>query len=152
MYQCQMGKQTMGIPSQTLPYRADNKLYVLNGGQVMHTHTTHKHNTQTQHTNKHTTHKHNTQHKTTAYMPCSKKQALSQENCCAEGKTNERFCAYFCSLFCLRVHLPALCYRPQWCTAMHTTNTTLTSTHLATTPSSASLLTRCAIVSVCLRV
>ena len=55
MYQCQMGKQTMGIPSQTLPYRADNKLYVLNGGQVMHTHTTHKHNTQTQHTNKHTT-------------------------------------------------------------------------------------------------
>ncbi|EGD78089.1 RNA polymerase [Salpingoeca rosetta] len=34
MYQCQMGKQTMGIPSQAIPYRADNKLYVLNSGQT----------------------------------------------------------------------------------------------------------------------
>ena len=29
MYQCQMGKQTMGTPAHSLPYRADNKLYRL---------------------------------------------------------------------------------------------------------------------------
>jgi DNA-directed RNA polymerase I subunit RPA2 len=30
MYQCQMGKQTMGTPCQALRYRADNKLYRIN--------------------------------------------------------------------------------------------------------------------------
>eukprot|EP00055_Hartaetosiga_balthica_P012485 m.60738 g.60738 ORF g.60738 m.60738 type:complete len:1133 (+) comp7962_c0_seq1:98-3496(+) len=34
MYQCQMGKQTMGIPCQAVKYRADNKLYSLNSGQT----------------------------------------------------------------------------------------------------------------------
>jgi hypothetical protein len=34
MYQCQMGKQPMGMPSQTLKYRSDNKIYALNSGQV----------------------------------------------------------------------------------------------------------------------
>ena len=34
MYQCQMGKQTMGVPGQAVKYRADNKLYCLNSGQV----------------------------------------------------------------------------------------------------------------------
>ena len=29
MYQCQMGKQTMGTPALSLPYRTDNKLYRL---------------------------------------------------------------------------------------------------------------------------
>ncbi|KAL7558519.1 hypothetical protein ACA910_008114 [Epithemia clementina (nom. ined.)] len=29
MYQCQMGKQTMGTPAHSLPYRPDNKLYRL---------------------------------------------------------------------------------------------------------------------------
>ncbi|CAB4042485.1 DNA-directed RNA polymerase I subunit RPA2-like, partial [Paramuricea clavata] len=27
MYQCQMGKQTMGTPCHSLPFRGDNKLY-----------------------------------------------------------------------------------------------------------------------------
>ncbi|KAJ9048252.1 DNA-directed RNA polymerase I subunit rpa2 [Entomophthora muscae] len=34
MYQCQMGKQTMGTPSQALRYRTDNKLYRLQTGQT----------------------------------------------------------------------------------------------------------------------
>ncbi|EDQ84628.1 uncharacterized protein MONBRDRAFT_12630 [Monosiga brevicollis MX1] len=34
MYQCQMGKQTMGVPGQAIKYRADNKLYSLNSGQT----------------------------------------------------------------------------------------------------------------------
>eukprot|EP00911_Craspedida_sp_UC1_P002615 UC1_evm2s1935 len=34
MYQCQMGKQTMGVPAHTVPFRADNKLYSLNTGQT----------------------------------------------------------------------------------------------------------------------
>lgn len=34
MYQCQMGKQTMGVPAHTVQYRADNKLYSLNTGQT----------------------------------------------------------------------------------------------------------------------
>ncbi|KAJ1938191.1 hypothetical protein GGF37_004905, partial [Kickxella alabastrina] len=34
MYQCQMGKQTMGTPMQSLPYRTDNKLYRLQTGQT----------------------------------------------------------------------------------------------------------------------
>ncbi len=29
VYQCQMGKQTMGTPIQAWPYRADNKMYRL---------------------------------------------------------------------------------------------------------------------------
>ena len=28
MYQCQMGKQTMGTPAHSLPHRTDNKMYV----------------------------------------------------------------------------------------------------------------------------
>ena len=27
MYQCQMGKQTMGTPAHALEYRCDNKMY-----------------------------------------------------------------------------------------------------------------------------
>ncbi|OMJ24511.1 putative DNA-directed RNA polymerase I subunit RPA2 [Smittium culicis] len=34
MYQCQMGKQSMGTPSQALRHRADNKLYWLQSGQT----------------------------------------------------------------------------------------------------------------------
>ena len=34
MYQCQMGKQTMGTPCHSLPYRADNKLYKLQNPQA----------------------------------------------------------------------------------------------------------------------
>ncbi|KAJ1930203.1 hypothetical protein IWQ60_000528 [Tieghemiomyces parasiticus] len=34
MYQCQMGKQTMGTPAQALTYRGDNKLYRLQSGQT----------------------------------------------------------------------------------------------------------------------
>jgi DNA-directed RNA polymerase I subunit RPA2 len=34
MYQCQMGKQTMGTPAQALKYRSDNKLYRLQTGQT----------------------------------------------------------------------------------------------------------------------
>ena len=34
MYQCQMGKQSMAIPSQTFPYRADNKMYRLQTAQT----------------------------------------------------------------------------------------------------------------------
>ncbi|KAJ1728702.1 hypothetical protein LPJ61_003892 [Coemansia biformis] len=34
MYQCQMGKQTMGTPMQSYPYRTDNKLYRLQTGQT----------------------------------------------------------------------------------------------------------------------
>ncbi|KAJ2315227.1 hypothetical protein IWW52_000373 [Coemansia sp. RSA 2704] len=34
MYQCQMGKQTMGTPMQTYPFRTDNKLYRLQTGQT----------------------------------------------------------------------------------------------------------------------
>jgi len=34
MYQCQMGKQTIGSPSHALPYRADNKLYRLQTPQA----------------------------------------------------------------------------------------------------------------------
>lgn len=34
MYQCQMGKQTMGSPMQSYPYRTDNKLYRLQTGQT----------------------------------------------------------------------------------------------------------------------
>ncbi|KAJ2787662.1 hypothetical protein GGI15_000552 [Coemansia interrupta] len=34
MYQCQMGKQTMGTPLLSLPYRTDNKLYRLQTGQT----------------------------------------------------------------------------------------------------------------------
>ncbi|KAH7297471.1 hypothetical protein KP509_26G071000 [Ceratopteris richardii] len=34
MYQCQMGKQTMGFPAQTIQYRADNKLYRLQTPQT----------------------------------------------------------------------------------------------------------------------
>lgn len=34
MYQCQMGKQTMGTPSHSLPYRTDNKLYRLQTPQA----------------------------------------------------------------------------------------------------------------------
>ncbi|KAJ2826513.1 hypothetical protein GGI24_002894, partial [Coemansia furcata] len=34
MYQCQMGKQTMGTPMHTYPYRTDNKLYRLQTGQT----------------------------------------------------------------------------------------------------------------------
>eukprot|EP00049_Salpingoeca_infusionum_P002414 m.56554 g.56554 ORF g.56554 m.56554 type:complete len:1175 (+) comp11566_c0_seq6:1231-4755(+) len=34
MYQCQMAKQTMGIPTTTAKFRADNKLYCLNSGQT----------------------------------------------------------------------------------------------------------------------
>lgn len=33
MYQCQMGKQTMGTPNTNLQYRADNKVYQLQTGQ-----------------------------------------------------------------------------------------------------------------------
>jgi hypothetical protein len=33
MYQCQMGKQTMGTPSQSYPYRFDNKLYRIQSPQ-----------------------------------------------------------------------------------------------------------------------
>ncbi len=33
MYQCQMGKQTMGTPSHALPHRTDNKLYRLQNPQ-----------------------------------------------------------------------------------------------------------------------
>lgn len=34
MYQCQMGKQTMGTPCHSLPYRTDNKLYRLQTPQA----------------------------------------------------------------------------------------------------------------------
>lgn len=34
MYQCQMGKQTMGTPGHSLPYRTDNKLYKLQNPQA----------------------------------------------------------------------------------------------------------------------
>jgi DNA-directed RNA polymerase I subunit RPA2 len=34
MYQCQMGKQTMGTPAHSLPYRVDNKLYRLQSPQA----------------------------------------------------------------------------------------------------------------------
>ncbi|KAF4583246.1 DNA-directed RNA polymerase I subunit RPA2 [Ophiocordyceps camponoti-floridani] len=34
MYQCQMGKQTMGTPSTAMQSRADNKLYMLQTGQT----------------------------------------------------------------------------------------------------------------------
>jgi DNA-directed RNA polymerase I subunit RPA2 len=34
MYQCQMGKQTMGTPVHSLPYRSDNKLYKLQNPQA----------------------------------------------------------------------------------------------------------------------
>lgn len=34
MYQCQMGKQTMGTPCHSLPYRPDNKLYKLQTPQA----------------------------------------------------------------------------------------------------------------------
>ncbi|KAF1816297.1 beta and beta-prime subunits of DNA dependent RNA-polymerase [Eremomyces bilateralis CBS 781.70] len=34
MYQCQMGKQTMGTPSTSLRYRGDNKMYLLQTGQT----------------------------------------------------------------------------------------------------------------------
>jgi len=34
MYQCQMGKQTMGTPCHSLPYRADNKLYKIQTPQA----------------------------------------------------------------------------------------------------------------------
>ncbi|KAJ1652375.1 hypothetical protein IWQ61_007273 [Dispira simplex] len=34
MYQCQMGKQTMGTPAQAIRCRSDNKLYVLQTGQT----------------------------------------------------------------------------------------------------------------------
>jgi DNA-directed RNA polymerase I subunit RPA2 len=34
MYQCQMGKQTMGTPAHALPYRIDNKLYRLQTPQA----------------------------------------------------------------------------------------------------------------------
>ena len=34
MYQCQMGKQTMGTPAHSLPYRSDNKLYHLHTPQA----------------------------------------------------------------------------------------------------------------------
>lgn len=34
MYQCQMGKQSMGTPTLSLPYRTDNKLYRLQTGQT----------------------------------------------------------------------------------------------------------------------
>jgi DNA-directed RNA polymerase I subunit RPA2 len=34
MYQCQMGKQTMGTPCHSLPYRSDNKLYKIQNPQA----------------------------------------------------------------------------------------------------------------------
>lgn len=34
MYQCQMGKQTMGTPCHSLPFRTDNKLYKLQNPQA----------------------------------------------------------------------------------------------------------------------
>jgi DNA-directed RNA polymerase I subunit RPA2 len=34
MYQCQMGKQTMGTPCHSLPFRPDNKLYKLQNPQA----------------------------------------------------------------------------------------------------------------------
>eukprot|EP00980_Cylindrotheca_fusiformis_P011899 scaffold2830_cov131-Cylindrotheca_fusiformis.AAC.20 len=34
MYQCQMGKQTMGTPGHSLPFRTDNKLYKLQNPQA----------------------------------------------------------------------------------------------------------------------
>lgn len=34
MYQCQMGKQTMGTPTQNFPNRTDNKMYRLQTGQT----------------------------------------------------------------------------------------------------------------------
>jgi len=34
MYQCQMGKQTMGTPLHSYPYRADNKLYRIQNPQM----------------------------------------------------------------------------------------------------------------------
>ncbi|KAJ3045414.1 DNA-directed RNA polymerase I subunit rpa2 [Rhizophlyctis rosea] len=34
MYQCQMGKQAMGTPTQNFPHRTDNKLYRLQTGQT----------------------------------------------------------------------------------------------------------------------
>lgn len=34
MYQCQMGKQSMGTPCHAFPYRTDNKLYRLHTGQT----------------------------------------------------------------------------------------------------------------------
>lgn len=34
MYQCQMGKQTMGTPCHSLPFRADNKMYKLQNPQA----------------------------------------------------------------------------------------------------------------------
>jgi hypothetical protein len=35
MYQCQMGKQTMGVPAMNIKYRSDNKMYRLIHGQVI---------------------------------------------------------------------------------------------------------------------
>jgi DNA-directed RNA polymerase I subunit RPA2 len=34
MYQCQMGKQTMGTPYHSLSYRTDNKMYRLQTPQA----------------------------------------------------------------------------------------------------------------------
>jgi len=34
MYQCQMGKQSMGTPAHAFPHRTDNKLYRLQTGQT----------------------------------------------------------------------------------------------------------------------
>jgi DNA-directed RNA polymerase I subunit RPA2 len=34
MYQCQMGKQSMGTPAQNFPHRTDNKMYRLQTGQT----------------------------------------------------------------------------------------------------------------------
>ena len=34
MYQCQMAKQTMGVPLLSLPHRPDNKLFWLQNGQI----------------------------------------------------------------------------------------------------------------------
>jgi DNA-directed RNA polymerase I subunit RPA2 len=34
MYQCQMGKQTMGTPLHAFPHRADNKLYRIQNPQL----------------------------------------------------------------------------------------------------------------------
>ena len=34
MYQCQMGKQTMGSPAHSLPHRTDNKLYRIQNPQA----------------------------------------------------------------------------------------------------------------------
>ena len=34
MYQCQMGKQTMGTPAHAMKHRSDNKLYRIQNPQV----------------------------------------------------------------------------------------------------------------------